>query len=83
MSQHSFDTELAKRAGVEAAVVFRHVQHMKKTDTVELSRHFKYISRYGMTRAVDSLCALKLVRRYPEVVDDTNWRTVVELYEPE
>ena len=36
-----------------------------------------------MTRAVDSLCALKLVRRYPEVVDDTNWRTVVELYEPE
>lgn len=83
MPTHSFDTELAKRVVVEAALVFRHVQYMRETDTFELTRHFKYISRYGMTRAVDSLCALKLVRRYPEVVDDTNWRTVDELYEPE
>lgn len=83
MSTHSFDTELAKRVGVEAALVFRHVQYMRKTDTFELTRHFKYISRYKMVRAIDSLCALKLVRRYPEMVGDTEWRTVIELYEPE
>ena len=63
--------------------VFRHVQYMGKTDTFELTRHFKYISRYEMVRAIDSLCALKLVRRYPEMVGDTDWKTVIELYEPE
>lgn len=83
MSQHSFDAELAKRVVVEAALVFRHVQYMRKTDTFELTRHFKYISRYEMVRAIDSLCALKLVRRYPEMVGDTDWKTVIELYEPE